>query len=452
VIWAGVGDRAVEPRLAFQFVADNGLEGTADYQKRLFLTDALTGEILYQQNQIVHVEVVGSVSGHATQGVGADECGPEELAALPYARVRIDKRRRAFADRHGNFVMRNRGKNPVTVVSKMRGRYFKTLARSGPKDTLRLSVKPPGPAHFLHNESNNKERVRALVNCYVGANVARDFVLAQNPSYPTIADERGFHVNVNIQRNCNAFYDGRSINFFTSGGGCNNTGFSSVVYHEYGHHVVRTGGSDQGQYGEGMSDVMGVLIQDQPRFAVGFRRGNCESGPRSANNEIQYPCEGGIHYCGQLLSGCVWSTRNELKRTHPDDYLEILSNLAINAVLLHNGAEITPQITIDYLTLDDDDGEIGNGTPHYLEIAAGFGAHNMGVPPLPLLWFEYPSGRPWSMIPDEPKVFNVRITDLAGKMKPGTAALSYSIDGGPFQTDPLREINEPGFEGTLPGP
>src|SRR5262249_45061892 len=38
--------------------------------------------------------------------------------------------------------------------------------------------------------------------------------------------------------------------------------------------------------------------------------------------------------------------------------------------------------TIDYLTLDDNDGNIGNGTPHYNEINAGFGAHNMPAPPL----------------------------------------------------------------------
>ena len=30
-----------------------------------------------------------------------------------------------------------------------------------------------------------------------------------------------------------------------------------MVHHEYGHHLVNVGGSGQGQYGEGMSDVMG---------------------------------------------------------------------------------------------------------------------------------------------------------------------------------------------------
>jgi hypothetical protein len=46
-------------------------------------------------------------------------------------------------------------------------------------------------------------------------------------------------------------------------------------------------------------------------------------------------------------------------------------------VLLHSGTEITPQIATDWLTLDDDDADLSNGTPHSTEIEAGFGAHSM---------------------------------------------------------------------------
>ena len=39
---------------------------------------------------------------------------------------------------------------------------------------------------------------------------------------------------------------------------------------------------------------------------------------------------------------------------------------------MHQGDQITPSITLDYLTLDDDDGDIWNGTPHGMEIVTGF--------------------------------------------------------------------------------
>jgi len=131
-----------------------------------------------------------------------------------------------------------------------------------------------------------------------------------------------------------------------------------------------------------MSDAIAMLIADDPVEGYGFT-GNCNYGLRTADNAIQYPCFGEIHDCGQLLSGAIWRTRNALKATHPADYLDILSNLTVNSILLHAGSQITPQIAIDFLTLDDDDGNLDNGTPHRSEICAGFGAHNLQCPPLP---------------------------------------------------------------------
>jgi hypothetical protein len=95
------------------------------------------------------------------------------------------------------------------------------------------------------------------------------------------------------------------------GSGYPNTAWSSVVYHEYGHHVVQAGGSGQGQYGEGMGDVMSTIILDDNRLGLGFF-GSCSSWLRDADNSSQYPCSGEIHSCGQLISGAVWDTRNAL--------------------------------------------------------------------------------------------------------------------------------------------
>jgi len=382
VVWAGVDNMDVDPALAIQFIADNGLSGTADYQKVLFLVDAQTGEILYEENQILNKDVEGNVSGMATQGLGADVCGPEELQGLPFARVSISGGSTAFADVNGDFVIPNNGNGQVTVTSEVRGKYFRVVPQSGSPDTLTMSVTPPGPANFVHNAANNDERNRAQTNGYIHANVVRDFVLVQNPDYPTIKNQTDWPVNVNLNQNCNAFYDGRSINFFTSGGGCSNTANSTVIYHEYGHHVVANGGSGQGQYGEGMADALAVLITDDPRLALGFFANDCNQPIRDTRSGRQYPCRREIHFCGEILSGSNWDTRNALMETEPERFREILSNLAVNAVLLHRGGAINPQITIDYVTLDDDDDNLNNGTPHYYEIDAGFSAHNMDAPPI----------------------------------------------------------------------
>jgi hypothetical protein len=384
VIWAGVDDMVVEPRLAIRFVAQSGSPHQPDtFQKWLFLVDAATGAILYQEDQILEVDVVGNVSGVATQGIGADICEDEALVVMPWAKVSIQGGNTAFADENGDFTIPNAGGGEVTVLSPVEGRYFEVDNEGGANTVLSTNVVPPGPANFIHNQANTSEFIRAEVNGYIQANVVRDFVLSFSPAFPIIADQMAFDVNVNIAASCNATYSGDAINFYRSQGGCSNTANSTVVHHEYGHHLCAVANTGQGAYGEGTGDTMGVIITDQPGLALGFFL-NCDTPGgflRNADNNLQFPCGGGIHFCGQLLSGSVWSTRNELILTEPSNYQDILANLFVNSILLHStGRNIGPDIAVDFLTLDDNDGDIFNGTPHCQEIQDGFGAHNMAAP------------------------------------------------------------------------
>jgi hypothetical protein len=246
----------------------------------------------------------------------------------------------------------------------------------------------------------------------------------------------------------NAWYDGYSITFCRAGGGYPNTAWSSVIHHEYGHHLVEMAGSGQGSYGEGMGDVMGLLILDEPGTGWGFL-GTCDEPLRNADNTMQYPCSGDIHYCGQLLSGCVWSSRNELLVTNPSTYLDILSNLAINAMLLHTGTDIDPSITIDYLTLDDDNGDIYDGTPHYYEIAAGFGAHNMDAPDLMLLGFNAPDGLPDMISPVGGTTVRVEVSGLAGEPQPGTGVI-YINSGSGWTPSSMTEVEPNVYDAIFP--
>ena len=88
--------------------------------------------------------------------------------------------------------------------------------------------------------------------------------------------------------------------------------------------------------------------------------------------------------CGQLISGCVWDIREQLIGQFPNGD-DIISSLAINSILLHNGSGIAAAIPIDFLTLDDDDSDIQNGTPHYTQIANGFNNHGIFVPQITFL-------------------------------------------------------------------
>ena len=456
VIWAGINGIAEEPTIAVSFIAERGSVRTyPDYDKVMVLASAETGEILYSENQIHNLDVQGNVSGRATNGIATLECDPETTVGLPYAEVSISGGSTVYADVNGDFTIPHSGSGSVVVNSPLRGKWFTVFDQSAGDTTPSLNdtVTPPGPANFLHNPDANQDLSTANVNAYYESNVVRDFVLSYEPTFPTIYNQESFTINTNIDDSCNAFYNGSSINFYQAGGGCNNTSFADVIWHEYGHHLVSVTNNGQGQFGEGAGDCIGVLIHDDPITGNGFLE-NCNTGIRTANNSKQYPCSGGIHDCGQLISGCVWDTLNELRSTEPTDFQEISSALFLGMLIVRGQTDpgsstIEPSITVIYLELDDDDSNIGNGTPHYAEIAAGFGAHSMDAPDLNLVEFSFPQGLPELVSPLGGFAFNVEINDLEESQDPSTATLHVDRGNG-FEMFELVEIASGVYEAHFP--
>ena len=447
VIFAGVDGQPAAPQVALSFIAQRGsVQTLPHYQKHLVIASVATGEILHSEDQIVYFgDVGGTVSGRETSGNRAAECDPEAAAALPYAQVQIVGGGSVFADANGQFLIPHTGTTGVTVRSLLRGQYFEVRDQSANNSfpQIDLQVTPPGPVNFLHNPTDGQQFANANVNAYYESNLVRDFVLRYEPNFPTIAGQTFFDVNTNINSTCNAYYDGSSINFYRAGGGCSNTSFSDVVYHEYGHHLIAVTGNGQGQLGEGSGDCVGVLIQDEPILGHGFT-GNCGSGIRTAANSLQYPQSGAIHQAGQLLSGCVWDLRNQLIVTEPQNYRDISAELFFGMLIVRGqlrpgNTTIDPLITSIYLQLDDDDANINNGTPHYLEIATAFSLHNMDPPPLDLLDFNYPQGRPEIVHPNGEVGFVVEVVGSNGQPAPGTGVLHVDRGSG-FEAFEMVEL------------
>ena len=425
VIFAGEDDLKVAPRLGVKFIVDRGMPGDADYARLLFITDPATGEVLFEEDQVCYADATGTVFGQATSGYQADACGAETAAALPYAGVSIGATS-VFADVNGNYVIPGQT-GTVTITSTLAGKYFKVFNAANANSTPTSTVTGPISAQLntMFNSDNLVEAARAEVNAYRHANIVRDFALANNPSYPTIANQLNFSVNVQVSGTCNAFYNGSSINFYPAGGGCNNTSFSTVVHHEFGHHMVASGGSGQGAYGEGMSDCMSLLISDDPRLGLGFQA--CNTGIRNADNTCTYSatgcssCGSAIHSCGQLISGCVWDTREALGAKYGSAAgLARTSLLCVNSIPLHTGTTIAGDITIDFLTLDDNNGDIADGTPNYNEINGAFTLHGLPGPALQLLAFSFPNGVPTTVSPSGSTTLAVNVSPLAGTPQAGS--------------------------------
>lgn len=456
VIFAGTSREPAEPELAVQFIAERGsIQTLPDYHKYLVLASPASGKILLAETQIHEMDFTGTVRGRATQGLATLECDPEVEVGLPYAEATVVGGNTVFADVNGNFTIVHPGFDPETLRSRLRGQWFEVFDQQQGGSTPEIllnNVTPPGPANFLHNPSDT-EFETANVNAYLESNVIRDWVLFYQPTYPVIGTQTFFDINTNIDSNCNAFYNGSSINFYINGGGCHNTSFADVIYHEYGHHLINVTSNGQGQMGEGSGDTVGVLLQDEPILGAGFT-GNCTSGIRTADNTLQYPCDGGIHFCGQVLSGAVWDTRNELAVTEPANYRDIGAELFLGMLMARGQMTpgdtiISPFITVLYLELDDDDTDIGNGTPHYAEIATGFGKHNLDAPPLAYLTISYPQGIPDLVSHNGGVEFTVEVTADGELPQSGTGVLHVDTGSG-FEAYPMTEVSPNIYQANFP--
>ena len=404
VIFAGGEDQSSAPRLAVQSEVIAGSKADDTYQRWLLVADAATGAVLYEENRVLNcgldtaaaaaqavtaaatADVSGTVTSQSTDSSGADICETDSNYAMPYAYVTGNNGSSTYADADGNFSLPSSG--DVTVSSGFTGQYFAVNNDQGSEATFNAVI-PNGGNAEVHN-SLITEYVLAQSDAYLHSNVVRDFVLTYHPGFPIIGTETGFPVNVNLGSSCNAYYDYSSINFYNEAGGCSNTAFSVIVHHEYGHHLVACAGSGQGEYGEGMGDVMGVLITGDNQLARGFYTSDCDNGIRNADNTCQYDasscssCGSAIHSCGQLISGVVWDLVEIMQAYDPVNGFDITAEIVLNSMPMHSGSSINGTILLDYLTLDDDDGDLSNGTPHIDQIQQAFVIHNMGDIPEPL--------------------------------------------------------------------
>ncbi len=435
VIWAGLDRVKAAPRLAVLVTGEAGGPSDPDNHQVLeFVIDAKTGEILHQETKICNA-VAGRVTGNATAGYGADACANEVITGIPYAQV-VTGGTTTYTDVNGNYSIAA-GAAGATYTTTLVGRWFTTTNNSGA--TLSLSTTANDGANWspVFNPANTVEAERAQVNAYIMANKSRDMVVAASPNFPTVSTQASsFQVNCNLANTCNAYYTGDTINFYLAGGGCNNTAFGDVVGHEYGHNCVAKGGSGQGAYGEGMGDIFGFLLSDSPATGVGFQ--NCSVGIRTAQNTCQFSstgcstgttaygatCGSAIHSCGQLISGCVWDLRNRFAVTYPSTYRALVARLAVNSIPLHGAiSTIANDITVDFLTLDDDDANISNGTPNYTAINDSFTVHGLPGPALSLLNISFPGGQPSLASSTGSTVLTVKIDPLSATANASTAKL-----------------------------
>jgi Zn-dependent metalloprotease len=243
---------------------------TAVYKAQV---DAKSGRLLSLVDETYYAQVTGGV-------YPTTNTDPETVVAFPFTNVTNGTAK--VTDGAGNYSY-----SGGTATATLNGKYFKmadvcgtisasdsttgnlAFGTSGGTDCVTPGAGGAGNTHasrsgYYHLTNINRKAAGFLpANAWLAGTVT---------------------ANMNINATCNAFWDGSTVNFYRSGGGCSNTGeIAAVFLHEWGHGMdTNSGGaaSDKGT-GEAVGDTFAFIETKDPCIGKNFQPGvacaNCNS-------------------------------------------------------------------------------------------------------------------------------------------------------------------------------
>jgi hypothetical protein len=347
-------------------------------------------EVLDGWNQVHAGAISGTVKGWASPGLGPHTANsPPVLVPLGHMRVTTQAEypnhgtlwadtaptgRFSFGERNGS----------AGVTARLEGPRVDVNDEEGTDESIFEVLQPGVPETLTFNPGQTGDAT-AEVNVFRWVENFRTYITTVDPGNTLM----NFKVTAKVNRHehyCNAFYFGSNISFYRAVGNCVNTAYSTVIAHEEGHWAndkADTGNGPDGM-GEGAADVWALYVAntmngntDDPLI------GRDVSGPgsyfRSGENTSQFcgddnpGCHGEVHYDGEVLMGAFWKMRARLKSAYGATAgSDIANHLWIAWNKMYNQTKIKNVIVTQLLTLDDNDGDLGNGTPHYYEINRAF--------------------------------------------------------------------------------
>ncbi|MCC7011147.1 MAG: hypothetical protein IT454_01180 [Planctomycetes bacterium] len=374
-------------RLAWRVRADAAVQGqiAASFT---YTVDALDGTIRERQNEIHEFDVSGKVITRATPGLLP--AGPNNLEVLldvPRVRVNVTPFLFVETDQNGDFTIPG-VVAPLWVQVVYEGSHCNTINHANNEFILNANLLL-NSGNILTMNTGMNDVFTAEANAFLWVNKLRDWVRGNNSSDFT-ADPPVF-ANVGLAfLSCNAYAFAGTINFFQAGN-CNggatapNTSYSTIVAHEFGHvlndRYLSHNGADG--FGEGNADVFAMYLTDQPIIGEDFYSGvgdirtglNTRQFWGDTNNCTYGSTPGEVHACGEVLMGALWKVRQRLKDDLGAGGGSATANALFSAWMLgYDETQIKSMIELHWLALDDDDANLSNGTPHFIEIDCGFRA------------------------------------------------------------------------------
>jgi len=402
-------------RLAYRFVVR--VEG--DPGTWVGKVDAVTGDVLAFYDDTRYAQVKGGVHPVSNDGLCPDGCEQAGFP-MPYADVSVDGSL-ATANDLGLFSCGASGSNATTTL---KGPFVRVSDNCGIVSEARscggdldLGSSPGTDCQVPPGTSPGN--TRASRTSFYHLNRAMEKGRAWLPGNAWLSSQLGD--NVNINSTCNAFWDG-TVNFYKSGGGCRNTGEQAgVILHEWGHGLDANDGGGFDNPSEAYGDVVAFFETHLSCIGRGFVvSGNCggygdpcldctgvrdqdfdkhqSHTPATPSGFVQNNCGGGGGPCGKeehceshVAAQAVWDLAfRDLPAMglDPQTSWQIADRLfyksrqgsggnAYNCALPSSDGCNAGSWFNSFRNVDDDDGNLANGTPHAAAIFAAFARHGI---------------------------------------------------------------------------
>lgn len=383
------------------------------------LVDAHGGEVLALYDDDQYARAKGGVYPLSNDQICPDGC-EQAGTPMPFANVTVGAIPRT-ANPMGLFNCSPAGETATTTLA---GPYVRVVdgcgavsqsttcaadldLMTGPgTDCAVPSGASPGNTHAARSSFYHLNRIIEKAQAWLPANVWLTQPLTSN---------------VNINATCGAVWSGGAVNFYRSGSVCRNAGeIASVFLHEWGHGLDQNDGGGFDNPSEAYADITSFLQTHSSCIGRGFFKSGTCSGygnacltctgvrdqdwdKRSAHApttpaRVAATCTSGTGPCGRqvhcesYMSGeTIWdlATRDlPAAGFDPSTAWQITDRLWYRSRLGSGGGAYNCSGTVangcaagawfmKLRTVDDDDGNLANGTPHAAAIFAAFNRHGI---------------------------------------------------------------------------
>lgn len=346
------------------------------------LIDAATGEVVMRKNLVSHFSPTPGGAEVNVTGTLYTTHNYNPSSVNPLVNLKVTQGGNTdYTDASGNLL----GLNTGTATFELEG-LWSSVRTNGNTPSFDATLVNGANAISFDSDANIRE-----LSAYYHVNIVHDYMKTFYPSFTDMDNALPTNVDLTTD-NCNAFYDGSSINFYAAANGCASFAqIGDVVYHEYGHGIndkyYQSIGAffQNGAMGEGYADVWALGITQTGVLGIGNSSTDATSFIRRYDQEpMVYPQDisGEVHNDGEIIAGAWWDLGVNLGNIQ--QMMALYAETFNAAVTGPDGDEgqVYVDILIEALTEDDavangGDNDITNGTPNDLDIINAFDRHGI---------------------------------------------------------------------------